>query len=83
MGHRIAKVLLALSVVGLVVVAGVATRADATPTKKTPSFELRVGDVMSFTGDLSAYGPSLDAAVKLGVDVIKTRRGLGYGLEAP
>jgi ABC-type branched-subunit amino acid transport system substrate-binding protein len=49
--------------------------AGATPAGGTTSagvaascsFSLRVGDVLPFTGDLSAYGANLDRAVKLGV----------------
>lgn len=33
------------------------------------SFQLRIGDVLPFTGDLAAYGGNLDKAVKLAVDL--------------
>jgi ABC-type branched-subunit amino acid transport system substrate-binding protein len=36
-------------------------------TTKTCSFQLKIGDVLPFTGDLAAYGPNLDRAVKLAV----------------
>jgi ABC-type branched-subunit amino acid transport system substrate-binding protein len=31
------------------------------------AFNLRIGDVLPFTGDLAAYGANLDRAVKLAV----------------
>jgi ABC-type branched-subunit amino acid transport system substrate-binding protein len=34
------------------------------------SFQLRIANVLPFTGDLSTFGPSLDAAVKVAVDRI-------------
>jgi ABC-type branched-subunit amino acid transport system substrate-binding protein len=74
--RHLRKAVLALSVGGLVLGGAGAmhrdvARADTTTANKpAPSFNLKVGDVMSFTGDLSAYGPSLDAAVKIGVDQI-------------
>ena len=46
--------------------------AAASPSKRTAGFELRIGDVMSFTGDLGPYGPSLDAAAKLAATYINT-----------
>src|SRR6185312_11319202 len=36
----------------------------ATPTKRACNFQLRIGDVLPFTGDLAAYGANLDRAVK-------------------
>ena len=33
------------------------------------AFNLRIGDVLPFTGDLAAYGANLDRAVKLAVSV--------------
>src|SRR5436853_2960462 len=52
--------------------AATATRASGTPAAtaaKSCSFQLRIGDVLPFTGDLAAYGPNLDRAVKLAVDL--------------
>lgn len=46
--------------------------AAASPSKRTAGFELRIGDVMSFTGDLGPYGPSLDAAAKLAATYINS-----------
>jgi ABC-type branched-subunit amino acid transport system substrate-binding protein len=34
---------------------------------KTCAFQLRIGDVLPFTGDLAAYGANLDRAVKIAV----------------
>lgn len=36
----------------------------------TPAFELRIGDVLPFTGDLAPYGPGLDQAAKIAADQI-------------
>lgn len=50
---------------------GAATRAGESATAAAPpSFTLRVGDIMSFTGDLSSYGPSLDAAARLAASIV-------------
>jgi ABC-type branched-subunit amino acid transport system substrate-binding protein len=45
------------------------TAATVAPagTTKTCAFQLKIGDVLPFTGDLAAYGPNLDRAVKLAV----------------
>lgn len=48
--------------------AGGTTTTAAANSEKT--FTLRVGNIMSFTGDLSSYGPSLDAAARLSARVI-------------
>jgi ABC-type branched-subunit amino acid transport system substrate-binding protein len=61
----------------LLLVAGGVAAATATPASapKTAAratscaFELRIGDVLPFTGDLAAYGANLDRAVKLAVDL--------------
>ena len=34
---------------------------------KTCAFQLKIGDVLPFTGDLAAYGANLDRAVKIAV----------------
>jgi branched-chain amino acid transport system substrate-binding protein len=67
--HRL-KALAAVVVAG-VSVAG-ATTSAARPTAETAracNFELRIGTVLPFTGDLSAFGPNMDRAVKLAVDI--------------
>lgn len=38
--------------------------APLSPTKRACAFQLRIGDVLPFTGDLAAYGANLDRAVK-------------------
>jgi branched-chain amino acid transport system substrate-binding protein len=59
-----------------------ATSHTSVTTKKKPvvGFSLRVGDIMSFTGDLGGYGPSLDAAARLAatyIDQTLAKQGLG------
>src|SRR5438132_4797941 len=50
--------------------AGVAAANVSTGSKlRNCKFQLRIGDVLPFTGDLAAYGPNLDRAVKLAVDL--------------
>jgi branched-chain amino acid transport system substrate-binding protein len=69
------KALTAIAMAGLTVAAaaavGVASSA-AGPTAgaaRACSFELRIGTVLPFTGDLSAFGPNMDRAVKLAVAI--------------
>ena len=64
----------ALGTTGLVAAALVATTAaaptaPAAATARSCSFELRMGTVLPFTGDLAAFGPNLDRAVKLAVQL--------------
>ena len=74
MSHR-RKAAAVATVGSLAVGALVATTAAPARTAhvaapaKTCSFQLRIGDVLPFTGDLAAYGANLDRAVKLGVDL--------------
>lgn len=68
------KIVLAAGIaatLAMVVVAGTATGA-AKPSHpaSTPSFELRIGNVLPFTGDLAPYGPGLDQAAKMAADQI-------------
>jgi ABC-type branched-subunit amino acid transport system substrate-binding protein len=42
--------------------------AEGAPAK-TCAFQLRIGDVLPFTGDLAAYGANLDRAVKIAVSL--------------
>src|SRR3954451_13115078 len=44
-----------------------APAGTSAPAAKKCSFTLRIGDVLPFTGDLSAYGANLDRAVKIAV----------------
>ena len=48
-----------------------ATTSGASPSAaaRNCAFNLRIGDVLPFTGDLAAYGSNLDRAVKLAVSV--------------
>jgi ABC-type branched-subunit amino acid transport system substrate-binding protein len=67
----------AVATVGSLVAVGALVATTAAPARtahvaapaKTCSFQLRIGDVLPFTGDLAAYGANLDRAVKLGVDL--------------
>jgi ABC-type branched-subunit amino acid transport system substrate-binding protein len=61
--------MLALAVVAVSALAAIAftttgSAASATATKRACSFQLRIGNVLPFTGDLAAYGANLDRAVK-------------------
>lgn len=60
-------------------VAGTATGAGwQSHSASTPSFELRIGDVLPFTGDLAPYGPGLDQAARMAADQInRSLRRLG------
>src|SRR5437016_511359 len=50
--------------------AGVAAANVSTGSKlRNCKFQLRIGDVLPFTGGLAAYGGNLDRAVKLAVDM--------------
>jgi branched-chain amino acid transport system substrate-binding protein len=49
------------------VAATVGAAAPTHPAAKTCAFNLRIGDVLPFTGGLAAYGANLDRAVKAGV----------------
>jgi ABC-type branched-subunit amino acid transport system substrate-binding protein len=64
-----------LAVVGAAVVAAMASAGGASPAAKqtakpVPSFRLRIGTILPFTGDLSAVGPSIDASARLAVDTV-------------
>src|SRR2546430_13300796 len=43
--------------------------ASTRAAQRSCSFQLRIGDVLPFTGGLAAYGGNLDRAVKLAVDL--------------
>jgi ABC-type branched-subunit amino acid transport system substrate-binding protein len=60
----------ATAALALLVAGGLAAATGTSATRtaaKSCSFELRIGDVLPFTGDLAAYGANLDRAVKLAV----------------
>jgi ABC-type branched-subunit amino acid transport system substrate-binding protein len=60
----------AVVLAAIAAVAGVTGgNASTKATQKTCSFQLRIGDVLPFTGGLAAYGANLDRAVKLAVSM--------------
>jgi ABC-type branched-subunit amino acid transport system substrate-binding protein len=62
----------ALAGVGALAVAAVTASASVTRAGASPAscaFDLKIGDVLPFTGDLAAYGGNMDRAVKLAVDL--------------
>ncbi len=64
----------------LAATAAPAGRQPAAAAAKRCSFQLRIGTVLPFTGDLAAYGANLDRAVRLAVDLANAalaRAGLG------
>jgi branched-chain amino acid transport system substrate-binding protein len=50
--------------------AAASTRDTASRTATTPSFQLRLGAILPFTGSLSAVGPSLSGSAQLAVNTI-------------
>jgi branched-chain amino acid transport system substrate-binding protein len=62
----IACVLVAAAVSVAAVTGGIAATKTA---QRSCSFQLRIGDVLPFTGGLAAYGANLDRAVKLAVSM--------------
>lgn len=68
--HRRLTVVIAVVTVALVAAAAAsAGEARSTADAKTCAFQLRIGDVLPFTGDLAAYGGNLDRAVKLAIEL--------------
>jgi ABC-type branched-subunit amino acid transport system substrate-binding protein len=67
--HRL-KALTAIAMAAVAVVA--VTTSAARPTAdvvRACNVDLRIGTVLPFTGDLAAFGPNMDRAVKLAVDI--------------
>jgi branched-chain amino acid transport system substrate-binding protein len=62
---RIATLLAGVALVAAAVGLSVAPAQGA--AEKNCSFQLKIGDVLPFTGDLAAYGANLDRAVKVAV----------------
>jgi ABC-type branched-subunit amino acid transport system substrate-binding protein len=63
----------AFSLLVIVVAAAAAsasTQHSSSGAAATPSFQLRIGTILPFTGALSATGPSINAAAQLAVDTI-------------
>src|SRR5215203_4322612 len=78
----ILAVAVALASVGVI---SAAPAAGTVADKKAPSFKLRVGAVLSFSGPLAGFGPSLDASARMAVDEINAalrRRGLSRQMSA-
>ncbi len=72
MGHRRTTTVVAVVAVFAAfgaLLAGAARPAPSAVTARPCSFQLRIGDVLPFTGDLAAYGANLDRGVKLAVDL--------------
>ena len=53
--------------------AATASQSSASAATKPCAFQLRIGDVLPFTGDLATYGANLDRAVKLAVGAAERR----------
>jgi len=67
------KVAIIVSLALLLASAALAAAATAKPERAAapaPSFELRIGNVLPFTGDLAPYGPGLDQAARMAADRI-------------
>jgi branched-chain amino acid transport system substrate-binding protein len=66
--------LVALAAIALVIAvaatAATASTRHVSSRSATPSFQLRIGTILPFTGDLSATGPSINASAQLAVDTI-------------
>ncbi|MGH2971956.1 MAG: ABC transporter substrate-binding protein [Gaiellaceae bacterium] len=62
-----------LAVAGVAAAVGVsATAAPASVAKPNCSFTLRIGDILPFTGSLSAFGGNMDKAVRLAIKLQNT-----------
>ena len=63
-----------------------ATAATDQGEQTQVAFQLRIGDVLPFTGDLAAYGANLDQAVKIAValqnESLKRLKQTGISIEA-
>jgi len=69
--HRMTAIAVG-AIAGVALVAGTASSAGRVPAgsaSRSCAFELRIGTVLPFTGDLAAYGANLDRAVRLAVDL--------------
>src|SRR5437870_9776133 len=65
-GKRRIAALVAGAVAAAAAVALTVAPAEGAPAK-TCAFQLKIGDVLPFTGGLAAYGANLDRAVKVGI----------------
>jgi branched-chain amino acid transport system substrate-binding protein len=66
-GMAALALLVAATGVGATSIGSAGTTRTAQPSKAACAFNLRIGDVLPFTGDLAAYGANLDRAVRLGI----------------
>jgi len=57
------------AVVALATIVTTATASGGAKPGQKP-FQLKIGNIMPLTGDLSAFGPSLDAAARLGAQLV-------------
>ncbi len=67
--QRRRRQLLWLIGVGATCVAAASAGAGTDRGEQQVAFQLRIGNVLPFTGDLAAYGANLDQAVKIAVDL--------------
>lgn len=70
--RRLSRIGLGAALVALLAAAAasVATAQREAPAASHQSFELRIGNVLPFTGDLAPYGPGLDQSGRLAADRI-------------
>ena len=67
--RALAPVVAIVTVVLVAAGAASAGQTQSTAAVKSCAFELRIGNVLPFTGDLAAYGGNMDRAVKLAVNL--------------
>ncbi len=74
--QRLAALFVGAALFALAVASAGAT--TSTGTASTPTFQLRLGAILPFTGSLSSVGPSINAAAELAVNTInKTLASMG------
>jgi len=70
-GRRRLIALAGISLAIAVAATGAAASTGSSSSRAaTPSFQLRIGTILPFTGDLSAFGPAMNASAQLAVDTI-------------
>src|SRR6266550_9181749 len=74
MRKRLSRAAVVATVVALTAVAcsnsTTTTPAGSSGGGTAPAFDLKIGDIVSLTGDLSAYGPAIDKGAHVAVQVI-------------
>ena len=74
MRKRLSRAAVVATVVALTAVAcsnsTTTTSAGSSGGGTAPAFDLTIGDIVSLTGDLSAYGPAIDKGAHVAVQVI-------------